>query len=189
MLALPAAILCTLLATPLVGFLSGPAFLPQGALALRIVIWSIVFGWINSLTNYVLIALDRQRQVLLASAARVAFTVIANLLFVGRFGYVASSGIIIGGELLLLLLFIADLRRQLGSIGWVKLIWPVALAALLMGGAVLGASFIHPALALLAGVIVYPVALLLLRALAPEEWAALAPLLPEPLRKIVPAKT
>jgi hypothetical protein len=41
-------------------------------LALRILIWSILFGWINSLTKYVLMALDRQRQVMLASGARVA---------------------------------------------------------------------------------------------------------------------
>jgi O-antigen/teichoic acid export membrane protein len=182
MLALPAAVLFTLLATPLVGVLSGSAYLPQGALALRILIWSILFGWINSLTNYVLMALDRQRQVMLASGARVAFAVVGNLLFVKQFGYVASAAIIVSGELLLLALFTADLRRHLGSLGWLKLLWPVASAGLLMGGAVWAGSLIHPALALLAGVVVYPAALLLLRALTPEERAALAPLLPEPLR-------
>jgi O-antigen/teichoic acid export membrane protein len=187
MLAIPAAILLTLLARFLVGFLSGPAFLPHGAIALQILIWSALFGWFNSLTNYVLIALDRQRQVMLASAARVAFTLATNLLFVSKFSYVASACIIIGGELLLAVLFYADLRRHLGAIGWGKLLWRVALAALLMGGVVWAVSTVSPALALLAGVIVYPVALLLLRALTPEERAALAPLLPEPLRRIIPA--
>jgi len=182
MLALPAAILFTLLATPLVSVLSGSAYLPHGALALRILIWSILFGWINSLTNYVLMALDRQRQVMLASAARVVFAVVGNLLFVRQFGYIASAAIIVSGELLLLVLFTADLRRHLGSLGWSRLLWRVALAGLLMGGAVWAGSFIHPVLALLAGVIVYPSALLLLRALTPEERAALSPLLPEPLR-------
>ncbi len=187
MLATPAAILLTLLARFLVGFLSGPAFLPHGAIVLQILIWSALFGWFNSLTNYVLIALDRQRQVMLASAARVIFAVAMNLLFVGRFSYVASACIIVGGELLLAVLFYADLRRHLGPIGWGKLLWRVALAALLMGSVVWGISIVSPALALLAGVIVYPVALLLLRALTPEERAALAPLLPEPLRRIIPA--
>jgi O-antigen/teichoic acid export membrane protein len=182
MLALPAAILFTLLATPLVGFLSGSAFLPHGAIALQILVWSAVFGWINSLTNYALMALDRQRQVMLASAARVVFAVVMNVLFVGRFGYVASAGIIVGGELLLVILFTADLRRHLGPVGWGKLLWRTALAALLMGGAVWGVSTVSLPLAFLAGVIVYPVALVLLRALAPEERAALAPLLPTPLR-------
>jgi O-antigen/teichoic acid export membrane protein len=182
MLALPAAILFTLLATPLVSVLSGSAYLPHGALALRILIWSILFGWINSLTNYVLMALDRQRQVMLASGARVVFAVAGNLLLVRQFGYIASAAIIVSGELLLLILFSVDLRRHLGSLGWGKLLWRVALAGLLMGSTVWAASFIHPALALLAGAVVYPAALLLLRALTPEERAALAPLLPEPLR-------
>jgi O-antigen/teichoic acid export membrane protein len=182
MLALPAAILFTLLATPLVGVLSGSAYLPHGAVALQILIWSILFGWINSLTNYVLMALDRQRQVMLASGARVVFAIAANLLFVRTFGYAASAFIIVGGELLLAVLFYVDLRRHLGSVGWPGLLWRPVLAALMMGGAVWAASTVHPALALAAGVVVYPIGLLLLRAITPEEWAMLASLLPEPVR-------
>ena len=102
----------TLLATALVGLLNGPEFLPHGAVTLQILIWSITFGWINSLTNYVLIALNRQRYVLLASGARVVFTIAMNLLFVGAFSYVASAWILVGGELLLVLLFYVDLRRR-----------------------------------------------------------------------------
>ncbi len=186
MVALPAGVLVTLLATPLVGLLSGPEFLPHGAVALQVLVWSIVFGWINSLTNYVLIALNRQRYVLLASGARVVFAVVANLLFVGRFGYVASAWIIIGGELLLVLLFYADLRRHLGPVGWGQTLGRPALAGLLMGTAVWGVSAFSPALAFMTGVVVYPVALVLLRALTPEEWEMLAPLVPAPLRKVAP---
>jgi O-antigen/teichoic acid export membrane protein len=182
MLAMPAAIVLTLLAKFLVGFLSGAAFLPHGAIALQILTWSVIFGWINSLTNYVLIALNRQRQVMLASAARVVFTIVMNVLFTASYSYVASAWIIVGGELLLLIIFYIDLRRHIGPVSWIKLLWRTGLAALLMGGAVWAVSTIHPALALLAGGGIYPVALLLLRVLTPEEWAALTPLLPEPLR-------
>jgi O-antigen/teichoic acid export membrane protein len=112
--AVPTAILVALLATPLVGVLSGSAFLPHGAVALRLMVWSILFGWFNSLTNYVLIALNRQRYVFLASGARVAFTVAANLLLTGRYSYVASAGILIAGEALLAVLFAADLTQQVG---------------------------------------------------------------------------
>jgi O-antigen/teichoic acid export membrane protein len=182
MIALPAAVLITLLATPLVQVLSGGDYLPHGAVVLRLLIWSITFGWINSLTNYVLIALDRQRYVLWASGARVVFTLVVNLLFVGRFSYMASAWIIVVGELLLVLLFYADLRRHLGPVGWVRLLWRTALAALVMGGAVWTVSSLSIPLALLAGVLVYPVALVLLRALTPEEREMLSPLIPAPLR-------
>ncbi|RLC77759.1 MAG: hypothetical protein DRJ03_16290 [Chloroflexi bacterium] len=178
MIALPAAVLVALLATPLVGLLSGERFLPHGAVALRILIWSIIFGWLNSLTNYVLIALDRQRHVLLASGARVAFAVAANLLFVGRFSYVASAWIIVGGELLLVLLFAADLRRHLGPLGWGRALGRPLLAGVAMSATAWAlASFSLP-LALLISLVVYPAGLILLRALTPEEWALLSPLLP-----------
>ena len=185
MIALPMAVLVTLLATPLVGLLSGAKFLPHGAVVLQLLIWSILFGWINSLTNYVLIALNRQRYVLLASGARVLFTVVANLLFVRTFSYVASAWIIIGGELLLVLLFYADLRRQVGSVGWVRTLGRPALAGLAMAATAWAiASFSRP-LALVASLVVYLAALILLRALTPEEWQLLSPLIPAPLRRLV----
>jgi O-antigen/teichoic acid export membrane protein len=152
--------------------------------ALQILIWSIIFGWLNSLTNYVLIALDRQRYVLRASGARVIFAVAANLLFVGRFSYVASVWIIVGGELLLALLFAADLRRRLGPVGWGRVLGRPLLAGLAMGITAWAlASFSLP-LALLVSLIVYLAGLILLRALTPEELALLTPLLPARLRKI-----
>ncbi|MFQ6099753.1 MAG: oligosaccharide flippase family protein [Anaerolineae bacterium] len=184
MIALPAAMFVTLLATSLVGLLSGSAFLPHGAIVLRFLVWSILFGWINSLTNYVLIALNRQRYVFLASGVRVVFTVAANLLFVQAFSYVASAWIIIAGEFLLVLLFYADLRRRLGSVGWVRALGRPALVGLMMGAVALALASYNLPLALLTSLIVYLVGLVLMRALTPEEWALLAPLLPARLRKM-----
>jgi len=182
MITLPVAVLVTLLATTLVGLLSGGKFLPHGAVALQLLIWSIVCGWINSLTNYVLIALNRQRYVLLASAARVLFTVVANLLFVRTFSYVASAWILVAGELLLVFLFYADLRRQIGPLGWGRLLGRVALAGLAMGATAWAVALYSRPLALLAALAVYPIVLILLRALTPEEREMLAPLVPAPLR-------
>jgi len=181
---LPLAALVTLLATPLVGLLSGREFLPHGAVALQILVWSIAFGWINSLTNYVLIALGRQRYVLLTSGARVLFTVAANLLFVRTFSYVASAWIITAGELLLLFLFYVDLRRRLGPVGWVRLLGRPALAGLAMAATAWALLPFSRVLALAAGPAVYLAALLALRALTPQEWETLRPLLPTPLRKL-----
>jgi hypothetical protein len=96
--------------------------------------------------------------------------------------YTASGWIFVAGEFLLVLLFYVALRRHLGPVGWPGLLWRPALAALAMGGAVWAASAIHPVLALAAGLVIYPIALLLLRAITPEERAMLAPLLPKSLR-------
>jgi O-antigen/teichoic acid export membrane protein len=184
LLTVPLALSITLLSTPLVGALSGRRFLPQGAQILRLLVWSIVFGWLNSLTNYVLIALHRQRYVLIASGARVCFTVAANLLFVARFGYVASAWIIVAGELLLLALFIVDLRRHLGGLPWGRILGRPLLAGVAMGGLAYLLHPVSPVLALVAGLLAYAILLLVLRVLTSEEWALLAPLLPDRLRRL-----
>ena len=56
MTALPIAVFFTFAATPLIRILGGAAYLPDSATALRIMIWSIPIGFMNSVTQYVLIA-------------------------------------------------------------------------------------------------------------------------------------
>ena len=60
MIALPLAVVTTFIAPTLVLILGGSSYLPHAGIALQIMIWSIPFGWINSITNYVLIALGQQ---------------------------------------------------------------------------------------------------------------------------------
>ena len=181
--ALPTAVTITLLATPMVWLLSGPQYLPHGALALRLLVWSIVFGWINSLTNYVLIALNRQRYVVWASAARVFFAVVANLVFVPRFSYVASAWIIIGGEIILTLLFAVDLHRRLGAVAWGKIAGRPAVAGIAMAATAWLMEAGGRPLALVSSLVVYLLSLILVRALTAEERERLASLLPVPLRR------
>jgi O-antigen/teichoic acid export membrane protein len=183
MVALPTAVLIVLIAAPLVWLLSGPQYLPHGAVALRLLVWSIAFGWTNSLTNYVLIALNRQRYVVWASAARVVFAVVANLLLVPRFSYVASAWIIIGGELLLNVLFAVDVRHNLGKRAWGEVLGRPALAGMAMGATAWAVGAYSRPLALLSSLVVYVIALVLLRVLTPRERSQLASLLPAPLRK------
>jgi O-antigen/teichoic acid export membrane protein len=167
----------------MVWVLSGPRYLPHGAVALRLLVWSIIFGWINSLTNYVLIALNRQRYVVWASAARVAFALVANLLLVPRFSYMASAWVIIGGELLLASLFTIDLQRQIGSVAWGDVLVRPGLAGLAMGATVRAVGTFSRPLGLLTGLVVYVLALFALRVLTPEERNRLASLIPASLRK------
>ena len=60
-LALPIAVAFTFLASPLIRILGGAAYLPDSAIALQIMIWSIPIGWVNSVTQYVLISVNQQR--------------------------------------------------------------------------------------------------------------------------------
>ena len=70
-------------------------------------IWTIPIGWINSVTNYVIVALDRQRTLTFAFTVGVAFNVIANLIFLPLYSYRAAAVTTIFSELALMIAFIS----------------------------------------------------------------------------------
>jgi O-antigen/teichoic acid export membrane protein len=176
------AALTTLLAPIMIGILGGREFLPQGAVALQLVVWSIPIGWMNSVTNYVLIAFNRERLLTWAFIAGVAFNFTANLIFLPRFpdyGVIVASIITILSELVLLLLFARFLRPAMPSIRWPQLVKrPLAAAAIMMWAIVLG-NWIGPLVGLIAGLVAYGAALWLLRVFGAEEKRIAASLLPQ----------
>jgi O-antigen/teichoic acid export membrane protein len=181
LVAFPLAALTTLLAPIMIGILGGREFLPQGAVALQLVIWSIPIGWMNSVTNYVLIAFNRERLLTWAFIAGVGFNFTANLIFLPRYGFVAASIITILSEFVLLLLFARFLRPAMPEIGWLKIIKrPLAATAFMMWAIVLGYQ-ISIIVALLLGIAAFGLALWLLRIFGDEERRIVVSLLPERL--------
>ena len=183
LLALPIAALTTFAATPLIGILGGREFLPQGAIALQIIIWSIPFGWLNSVTNYVLIALGLERMQPRAFAVAVGFNVIANILLIPRYGFVAAGIVTILSEVVLLFVFAFYARSRDAGIDWLRLAGrPVLLTAIMLAAMWLG-NQLHLIVALALGVVVYLVGLFALRVIEPEERAALLAVLPGPVAR------
>ncbi len=175
-LALPAAVLATLAAREMVLVLGGPEYLPGGMIALQCMAWSMPIGWINSLTQYVLIASDQQRYLIRAYLFSFGFTVIANLILMPRFGYQASAIIHIFSELALLIPFAIGVRGQLGAVNWWGILARPLAAAALMGGAALLLLPLGRLAAFVAALVVYPLAVWRLQVLTPEEQALLAPI-------------
>ena len=122
----------TLLARPFIGVLGGSAFLPDSAIALQIMVWSIPIGWINSVTNYVLIAVDQQRFLTRAFVVGLAFNFITNLWFIPLYDYRAAAMITILSELVLLMAFYTGIRSHLAPVPWRTLLWRPALASAAM---------------------------------------------------------
>ncbi len=183
-LALPTAVLFTFMAYPLTGLLGGSEFLPDGAIALQFMIWSIPIGWMNSLTQYVLIALDLQRRITTAFILGVSFNLIMNFIFIPTYGYRAAALITIASEAVLFVPFALLLKGAMGGLDWVGMIWkPLAALAAMIALTAVGWS-IQPVAALVAGIVVYPVVLLALRPFSAGEWARLMPLLPARLRRV-----
>ncbi|MCB9438106.1 MAG: oligosaccharide flippase family protein [Anaerolineales bacterium] len=182
MIALPTAVFTTFLAHGLIGFLGGPEFLPEGAIALQLMIWSIPIGWMNSLTQYVLIALDRQRQITGAFIVAVSFNIITNLIFLPAYSYKAAAITTIFSELVLFIGFMILLHRLLGGINWLGQLWRLWA----MGGASLAVTAMLwstiPLGALVAGGITYGVLVWILWPFSPAESERLAALVPSRIR-------
>ncbi len=159
---LPLAVLFTFGATPLIQILGGAAYLPDAAIALRIMIWSIPIGFINSVTQYVLIAVNQQRYLTKAFLIGVGFTATANLLLVPRFGYVAAAALQIPAELSLFIPFAWAVHRYVAPMPWLSLLGRPLIAGALNVLAVWGlarAGLPLP-IALLMGLLIYAAALI-----------------------------
>ncbi len=176
MIALPAAMIATLAAYEMVLVLGGSEYLPGGMIALQLMAWSMPIGWLNSLTHYVLIALDQQRYLTRAFIIGFGFTLIANLIFMPLYGYQASAIIHIFAELALLIPFLIGVRRHLPQVGWRQVLGKPMLATGMMGVAALILLPLGRWVALAGAIVVYPLAVWRLKVLAPEERESLAPI-------------
>ncbi len=193
MTALPVAVATTFLAPALILVLGGREFLPDSAIALQIMVWSIPFGWINSVTQYALIALDRQRTLTWVFALAVIFNIAANLIFLPAFSYRAAAFIHILSESLLLAFFLRimnnTLRNRLSdaaapqSIALAGMLWRPTAAGGIMLLAMAALWNASGAVALAAGGAAYLGGLIVLRPLDPVEQARLMSLLPGRLRE------
>ena len=176
-MALPLAVASAFLAEPLVGVLGGREFLPNGAIALAIMAWSMPIGWINSVTNYALIAAGQQRALTRAFVIGLAFNVVTNALFIPTFSFVAAALTTIFSEIVEGAAFYVSVRQHIGPVNWAEVLAKPFLAAGLMAGltgifAVSGMALVGLAV----GALAYGAALWLGHALAPQERAILLPL-------------
>nr|MCU0464817.1 polysaccharide biosynthesis C-terminal domain-containing protein [Anaerolineae bacterium] len=185
--ALPFAVLFSALAEPLTLILAGTAYLPDGALALQIMVWSIPIGWMNSLTQYALVALDLQRRVTWAFVAACAFNIITNLMFIPQYGFAAAAVTTIFSELILFIPFALLIERGTGQrVAWWKMLWkPYAAAGVMLFSVTILTPLIGVWQAALTGTLVYGFFLWRLNPLDAAEWALIAPALPQRVRESI----
>lgn len=162
----------------LITLLGGSQYLPHAASVLKVMIWYMPFGFINSVTQYVLIALNQQRYLMRAYAIGVVFAVVANIVGILRFGYMASAYLAIASELVLMVPFFVGVRRNLSRMPWLKMLWKQALCALPMALLLLWLDGPYRLLAMVVGLGLYGLGLYLFRVFDRDESAAVAQVLP-----------
>jgi len=178
--ALPVALLTTLTARYLIIILAGSEYLPVSMITLQLLIWYMPFGFINSVTQYVLIALDQQRFLTRAFAIGLGFNVIANWIFIPIYGYRAAAIVAVLSELALLIPFYYGVRKHLAPVPWLELCWrPVASATLMAVVTLALRRLIGLAPACILGLAAYVLALVLLRTFEADDMQLARAALPE----------
>lgn len=151
LLAFPIAAGVSIFAPWAIGWFVGWEYVPLGAPALALLIWYLPLSYVNGVTQYVLIALDRARTITVAFAAAAIFNFAVNLALVPRFGINAAAIVTVLSELVLYLPFGWVLRQELTPAPLWRAAWRPALATGGMAVAMLLLREIHPLWALLGG--------------------------------------
>jgi O-antigen/teichoic acid export membrane protein len=133
LLAVPIIILTVWFAPFLITIFTGgkAGYLPDSAVALQILILFLPFSFVNGVTQYVLIALNKQRLITVAFGITVVFNVAANLALVPLLGISGAAITTVLSELVLLGPFVWWVSRELGAVPLASLAWrPLAAGAL-----------------------------------------------------------
>ncbi len=131
-IALPIAAGTPFIARGLILVLGGGQYLPDSMIALQLLIWFLPLSFVNSVTQYVLIAVDQQRFLTKAFLIGVSFNVAANLVAIPLWSYKGAAVVTVLSELALLLPFYYSVRKHIGPLPWVSLVWQPAIASAAM---------------------------------------------------------
>lgn len=130
--ALPITVGTTLIADRIILLFFPPEFTPS-ILALQVLIWFLPFSYINSVTHYVLIALNLQRYLTVAFIIGVAANVVGNVALIPSYSFVGAGLMTVLSEVILLLPFAYLVHKHLAPVSMLSLIVRPLLAAAVMG--------------------------------------------------------
>jgi O-antigen/teichoic acid export membrane protein len=186
MVALPIAVGTTFIARELILLLAGADYMPHSMIALQLLIWYMPIGFVNSVTQYVLIAINQQRFLTRAFLIGAGFNVLSNLVFIPRYGYAAAAVVTVLSEVALLIPFYYRVRKHLTALPWLEVYWRPCAAAAVMGGTMWLLRGTTVLLQAPVGVIVYLAVLAALGTFRQPDLALVMELLPERWKKRVP---
>jgi O-antigen/teichoic acid export membrane protein len=157
-LAAPIAAGGLVLAPELVRLVAGDAF-AGAATPLRLLLCAAGAAWVSGLLGYALIAADRRREVLLLSLVALGVNVALNLALVPSRGADAAAAVALGSEVLILAGGWWLVRRHVGVVPRLRLLWRALLAAAAMAAVLVWLRDLTLALLIPAGAVLYTAAL------------------------------
>jgi len=149
-------------------------------------IWYMPVGFINSVTHYVLIAINQQRFLTKAFVFGAAFNILTNLLLIPRYGYVAAAAVTALSEVALFVPFYYCVRKNLTHLPWPDILSRPVIAAGLMAAGLWLLRGTTVLLAIPVAAAIYLGALVALGTFRQPDVALVLDLLPARLRRHLP---
>jgi O-antigen/teichoic acid export membrane protein len=176
LLAFPIAVGTTALASPVIHFLYKNSF-AEASSSLRILIWWIPVSFATNIFGHVLGAIGLQRKVLLISALNAIFNVTTNLYFIPKFGAVGASITSVATEVIGLVFLTIVITKHFGFVFQVERLIKIVLASLILIPLSAFSQSIHVGILLVLGIILYLIALFVLRVLGKKDFEQLKAIL------------
>jgi O-antigen/teichoic acid export membrane protein len=176
-ISLPITVGTFFLAKPIILLFGGPQYVPDSVIALQMLIWFLPFSFVNSVTQYVLIAVNQQRFITISFVGATAFNITANLLLIPRYSYSGAALVTVLSEIVLLAPFIYAIWRHVGHAPLLALAARPAVASAIMAGVLWRLLDVSPLLLILLGGAIYTLALLALRTFDEQDRLLLRKLL------------
>lgn len=139
-MAVPMVVGSVLLAYPIIFVVSSPEFLSRltenfygSDMALQILIFALLFQFLNILFAFILIALDKQTKLLYINGACVIFNIITNLIFIPIYGFRGAAVTSVLSELFILIATFLTARHYLKFTISIKNTAKILLSAATMG--------------------------------------------------------
>lgn len=107
---IPIAIFITFLADKIIFIICGPGYVPS-VIALQILIWSVIFMFINTLSLNLLGSVNMQVVVTKIAAFGAVFNIVLNIVLIPEFSYIGSAAATVLTELVMLPVFFHVLRK------------------------------------------------------------------------------
>ncbi len=170
LLGLPIAVGTTILATPLIMLIFGPAFEPAGPV-LRVLVWSLALLFLNVVNSRVMVVADRQDVVARFLAATLVANLTLNVLLIPRLGATGSAVARVMSTSLLFAMSYTFVRRCLLPLDRPRYLHRPILASVAMAAVLLASPFWPLVARIGLGAMVYLGGLLILGTFRREDWA------------------
>ena len=167
LLGIPIVVGTTLISTPLMIAIAGQEFAPSG-LALKILIWTTLMSFFGAVLNYTIIAAGRQTLLVMPYLLATIFNIVANIILIPRYSYVAAAYVTVATEVLVII-YAGSLVFRLLRItpAWIVTLKAI-FASAIMAGAIYWLKLDNLILNIVLGMAVYGAVILIVRAVPRE---------------------